>query len=137
MQSIKKNRTMSWKMWLISPILIYIVVYVVSVIVALFYGAQPVLLPSFDQHKEKLRREWIADVVKLGTIPNFFVVVAQHEIESCFHNPGEVYPEGYTDYRQGREYHLEPGKLYVGQTHYIFTLGFPRTTVMACDNSNQ
>jgi hypothetical protein len=122
--------------WLASPFYLYVAVYILSTVVSLFYGAQPILLPSFNPHKEELRREWIADVQKLGTIPNFFFVVAIHEIESCFYNPGEVFPNGYLDTSGSRDVFFEPKKVYVGQTHYIFTLGFPRTRVMACGNPN-
>lgn len=129
-QSFKSR--LNW--WLAAPFLLYITLYILSVIVSLFYGAQPILVPSSDSHKEELRREWIAEKLESGDLPNLLLVVATNEIESCFYNPGEVYPEGYTDIRQGREYYLEPKKLYVGKTHYLFTLGLPKTTVVACSN---
>lgn len=136
MRSIMKSKVSVWKILLISPFLLYAFLYVVSVVVSLFYGAQPVLLPSFDSHKEELRREWIADKIELGSIPTLLLVVARHEIESCFYNPGEVFPEGYIDTRHGENIYFPPKKLYFAQTHYLFTLGFPRTTVVPCSNPN-
>lgn len=136
MKKVQKKKQSIWIILLISPFLLYIALYVVSVVVSLFYGAQPIILPSFDPHKEDQRREWIADKIELGSIPALLLVVARHEIESCFYNPGEVFPEGYTDSRHGENTYFQPKKLYFAQTHYLFTLGFPRTRVMACGNPN-
>lgn len=136
MKTVQKKQKNIWRILLISPFILYIVLYFISVFVSLSYGAQPVLLPSFDPHKEELRREWIVDKIELGSIPALLLVVARHEIESCFYNPGEVYPEGYTDTRHGENIYFQPKKLYFAQTHYLFTLGFPRTTVVACSNPN-
>ncbi len=117
------------------PIVLYVVVYCISLVIALSYGARPTVL-SLLTHSYA---DPFLESTGKGLTP--FFIVASKEIEDCDKNPREVYPNGYVEDKElvlGTKNQINSnvgkGRLFAYDIHWIFSLGFPVRNVMQAGN---
>lgn len=129
---MKRNTSISLKKWfLLSPIVLYITLYLLVAVIAVSRGARltvvSLLTKEFEDESLRSPSTW-----GLRSL----YVVASHEVEDCDRNPGEFYPNGYvmSNTKNPRDlsyFSYGKGHIYAYDLYSIFRVGFPERYVVS------